>query len=76
MGSSRSAKLNTLRQGQLRGVVDGHGLPAHVGFPTITAAFAAATGFLFATESAPDFRAARADVYIGNAAIAAARGEK
>ena len=57
-------------------VIDRGGLPAHVGFPRIAAALAAAAGFLLAPKRAANFRAARADVYIGDAAIAAARGQK
>src|SRR3954447_13965382 len=66
-----SPKHNSLRQRQFFGVVDGHGLPAHISFPGVAAAFAATTGFFFATESAADFRATGADIHIGDATITA-----
>jgi hypothetical protein len=51
-------------------VVDSVGLSAHIVFPGIAAAFAAATGFFFATKSSAYFGTAGAYVYIGNAAVA------
>src|SRR3546814_11648769 len=47
-------ELDALRQRQRFGVVDGVGLSAHVHLPRIRARLAAATGFLFTTESATD----------------------
>ena len=63
-------------RGRFKGIIDRDGLAAHVIFPGVAAAFAAAAGFFFAAESAADFRAAGADVDVGDAAIAAARGEE
>src|SRR5262245_31902051 len=69
-------KLDALRQGQIRRIVDGVCLAAHVIFPGIAAALASAPGFLFPTERAANFRAARAGVDVGNPAIAAARAQE
>src|ERR1043166_866147 len=70
------AKRNSPRQGQVFGVVDGDRLPAHVGFPGVTAAFTPAAGLLFAAKGTADFGAAGADVDVGDAAIAAAAGQE
>ena len=69
-------KLYSLREREIGRPVDGGGLAAHVGLPGIAAGFAAATGFLFAAESAADFGAAGSDINIGDAAIAAADTQK
>src|SRR2546425_1001883 len=69
-------KHNPLCQGQFRRVIDRDGLPAHVVLPGIAAALASAAGFLLAPEGAADLRAARAEVDVGQAAIAAAAGKK
>src|SRR4051794_1411969 len=64
-------ETDPLRQRQCVAVVDGIGRAPHVGLPCIRSRFASAAGFLLAAERAADFRAARADVDIGDAAIAA-----
>jgi len=65
-------EADALGKRQLGGIVDRHGLAAHVVFPGIAAAFATAAGVFFAAERAADFRAAGADVDVGDAAIATA----
>jgi ubiquinone/menaquinone biosynthesis C-methylase UbiE len=74
--STLSTKHDSLRQGEVFRKIDGNSLAAHVSLPSVAAALAAATGFFFAAEGAADFRAAGADVHIGDAAIAAAGGEE
>src|SRR3546814_9460630 len=59
------SELDALRQRQRFGVVDGVGLSAHVHLPRIRARLAAATGFLFTTESATDLGAGGADIDVG-----------
>ena len=70
-GFCSEIKFYSLCQWKLMGKVDGIGLPAHIRFPGIAAAFPAATGFFFTAKSTTDLRAAGANIYIGNAAIAA-----
>ena len=70
------AKFDALGQGQFAGPVDRVGLAAHIGFPGIGAGLTAAAGIFFAAKSAADFRAAGADVDIGDAAVGAFMGEK
>src|SRR5690349_10991801 len=72
----RSTELDALRQRKFRAVVDRCGLPSHVNLPRVAAALATAAGFLLAAERAADLRAARADVHVGDAAIAAARRDE
>src|ERR1700733_13160705 len=67
--ASYGIEPDALCQRQRVGVIDGCGLAAHVGLPRVRAGLAAAAGFLFAPERAADFRARRADVHIGDAAI-------
>ena len=62
-------KFDALRQRQFTGIIDRIGLPPHISLPGIGAGFASAAGFLLATESAADFRSARADIDVGNATI-------
>src|SRR5450432_1315200 len=62
-------EFDALRQRQCVGIVYRIGLPAHVGFPRIGTGFAAAAGFLLAAKSATDFRAAGADIDVGNSAV-------
>ena len=68
------AKMDALGERQLRAKIHGGGLAAHVSFPGVAAALAAAAGLLLAAERAADLRATGAEVHIGNAAVAAARG--
>src|SRR5690606_11752239 len=63
------AELDALRQRQVARVVDGVGGAAHVVAPGVGTGFAAAARFFFTTEGAADFRAGRADVDVGNAAV-------
>src|SRR5262252_5236136 len=67
----RSSEADALRERQRVRAVDGAGLPAHVGLPAVAARLAPAAGVLLAAEGAADLRAARADVHVGDAAIAA-----
>src|SRR4029077_7040054 len=75
-GAAGSPKYDPLGQRQLFGIIDRDGLAAHIGLPGIAAAFTTAPGFLFPAERAADFSAAGPDVDVGNAAVAAAAGEK
>ena len=59
--------------GRSRSPIDRVGLATHVGLPGIRARFASAARFLLATERAADFGAARPNVHVGDAAIAARR---
>src|SRR5581483_8455299 len=68
--------MNALCEREFGGIIDRHRLAARVAFPTVAAAFASAAGVFFPAERAADFRAARADIHIGNAAIASATGKK
>src|SRR5690606_28008255 len=52
------------------------GLAAHVGLPRVAAGLAAAARVLLAAEGAADLGAAGADVHVGDAAVAARRGEE
>src|SRR3546814_19680175 len=70
------SELDALRQRQRFGVVDGVGLSAHVHLPRIRARLAAATGFLFTTESATDLGAGGADIDVGNTTIGAGGRKK
>src|ERR1017187_6070246 len=65
-------EADALGQGKLGGIIDGHGLAAHVVFPGAAAAFPAAASFLSPAEGAADFRAAGPDVDVGYAAVAPA----
>src|SRR5438093_293963 len=70
-------EANALRQRQCARIVDGRGHPAHVGLPRIATGLAPAAGFLLATEGAANLGAARPDIDIDDAAIAAlGRGEQ
>ena len=73
---ARLAELDSLRQGQRLSPVDGIRLAAHIIFPGIRTGFAATTGLLFTTECTADLRAGRADVDIGDTAIATVRGQE
>ena len=70
----RSAELDALGQGEIVGVVDGVGRPAHVGLPRVAAALAPAAGGLLAAEGTADLGAAGTDVDVGDAAVAAVGG--
>src|SRR4051794_7164896 len=70
-----NVKRNALRQRQILAVVDRVGGAAHVVFPGVGAGFASAAGALFAAEGSADLGTARADVHVGDPAIAA-RGRK
>ena len=70
------AELDSLSQRQVLPPVDGIRLAAHVIFPSIRTRFAATTGLLFAAECTADLRAGRADVDIGDTAIATVRGQE
>src|SRR5688572_8232385 len=63
---------DSLGERQFAAVVDGIGGAAHVGLPGIRAGLTAAAGFLLAAERAADLGAARADVDVDDAAVAAA----
>src|SRR5262249_51747528 len=76
LASATSAERDALRQWKVLRVIDRHRLAAHIHLPGIAATFPSAAGFLFATEGAADFGAARADVHVGDAAIAAVSGEE
>ena len=69
-------KRDSLRQRQRIRPVDRVRLPAHVGLPRVRSRLAAAAGFLLAAERAADFRARRADVDVGDAAVRSACGEE
>ena len=56
-------ELDALCQRQFGRVVDGVGLPAHVGLPGIRATLTPASGFLFAAEGPADLGPAGADVH-------------
>src|SRR5690606_11450217 len=58
-----------LRQRQLITPIYSIGLPAHIGLPTVRAAFPPAAGFFFTSEGAADLRTTRTDIHIGNTAI-------
>src|SRR5688500_18991576 len=66
-------KADSLGEGQLAAVVYRVGRAAHVRLPRVGACFAAATGFLLAAERATDLGAARSDVHVDDAAVAAGR---
>src|SRR3546814_17222299 len=51
-------------------------LPPHVGPPCIRTRFAAAAGFLLATEGAADLGAGGADVDVGDAAVRTRGGQE
>ena len=73
-GKSQSRpKLDALRQRKLLREIHRRRLPAHVGFPRVTAALASAARFFFPAKGAADFRAAGADVHVREATVAAAR---
>lgn len=63
-------KLDALGKRQLSAVVDCVGLATHIGLPSITPGFTAATGFFFTTKGPSDFCTAGSDVDVGNATIA------
>src|SRR5688572_24464567 len=63
----------SLCEGQIAAVVYRVGRAAHVGLPRIGARLAPASGFLLSAERAADLRAARPDVDVDDAAVAAAR---
>src|SRR2546423_14935964 len=65
------SNLDPLRQGQVSRVVKGVGLAAHVHLPSFPAGFAAAAVFFLASEGTANLCTAGADVYVGNAAVAA-----
>src|SRR6186713_414008 len=67
---------DALGQRQFAAPVDGVGLASHVGLPRIRAGLASAAGVLLATKSAADLGAGSSDVHIGNAAVAARRGQE
>src|SRR5688572_31270125 len=67
---------NALGEREIRRVVDRVRHAAHVGFPSVGAGLAAAAGDFFAAERAADLRAARANVDVGDAAVAAGRREE
>src|SRR5215471_14485061 len=71
-----SAEFDALGERQRIGVVDGRGLPAHVGLPRIRTGFAAATRLLLAAECSADLGTRRPDVDIGNAAIGTGGGQE
>ena len=71
-----TGELNALRQRQVSGVVHRVGGAAHVGFPGVGAAFAAAAGLFFAAEGTANFGAAGADVDVGDAAVGACRAQE
>src|SRR5215831_8567668 len=62
-------EFDSLGEWQGVGIVDGRGLPAHIGLPGVRAAFTSAASLLLATEGAADFGAGGTDVHIGDAAI-------
>src|SRR2546423_3804761 len=66
-------EADPLGERQLAAVVYRVGRAAHVGLPRIGARLAAAAGFLLAAERAADLRAARPDIHVDDAAVAAAR---
>ena len=72
----RHVEPDSLRERQVAAPVDRVRLPAHVGLPRVRARLAAAAGLLLAAERAADLGARRADVHVGDAAIAARRREK
>src|ERR1051326_8610519 len=74
--SERLPKYDALRQGQLFRVINGYGLPAHIRFPGVGPAFAAASGFFFSAKGSADLCAPRADIDVGDTAIAAAARQK
>src|SRR2546430_747818 len=69
-------ELDSLSQRQLAAPVDRVGLAAHVGLPGVRAGLTAPARILLAAEGAADFRAGRADIDVGDAAIAARPREK
>jgi len=69
-------KLHALGQRQFCRIIHRLGLAAHIGLPRIRAALAPAAGFFLAAKGAADFRARRANIHIGNAAIRARRRKK
>src|SRR4051794_12588793 len=66
-----SAELDALGEGEVVGVVDGVGGPAHVCLPRVTAALTAAAGGLLAAERSADLGATGTDVDVGDAAVTA-----
>ncbi|KPW59959.1 Uncharacterized protein ALO80_05928 [Pseudomonas caricapapayae] len=73
MARYRSVENDALGQWQLAGIVDGVGLPPHVGAPRIGAGFAATAGVLLAAKRTADFCTAGADIDVGDTTIAARR---
>src|SRR5205085_5900159 len=69
--SGSDLEPDSLGERQLAGVVDGVRRPAHVGLPRVRSRLATAAGLLLAAESAADLRPTRADVHVGDAAVAA-----
>ena len=65
------SELNSLREGQVAGEVDGASLAAHVILPRVASACASTSGVLLAAKCAADLGATRAGVHVGNAAITA-----
>ena len=62
---------HALRQRKVAAVVDGVGLPPHVGLPRVGAGLAAAARCLLAAECAADLGARRPGVDVGDAAVRA-----
>src|SRR6185369_1026812 len=69
-------ELHSLRERQRGSPVDGAGLAAHVGFPGVGAGFAASSGLFLSSEGAADLGSRGSDVDVGDAAVAAGRGEE
>src|SRR3546814_15311222 len=69
-------EFNPLRQRQRVGVVNRIRLPPHVGPPCIRTRFAAAAGFLLATEGAAALGAGGADVDVGAASVTTRDGRE
>src|SRR5436190_18919198 len=64
-------EADPLRERQIAAVVYRVGRAAHVSLPGIGARLAAAAGLLLAAERTADLRAARPDIHVDDAAIAA-----
>ena len=65
---------DALHQRKRSTIVDGVGLPPHIGFPCVRTTFAAAAGFLLPAERTANFRAGRSHVHVRDPAVRSRRG--
>src|SRR5262245_24029669 len=73
---STQVEADSLSERQIAAPIDRRGLAAHVELPCVRARLAPAAGILLAAEGTADLGTAGADVYVGDAAVAAARRQE